>query len=104
LRNATEIQVSESTVLGCACGERIVLLGRLDDWRSEGRDSFECGACGTEVPVPELGVGRRKAADEAEEKPEDDPPWIGPRDEESDGSATPSVRKLIQELRAENTG
>jgi hypothetical protein len=43
----TELELSDRIVLGCrSCGERVVLLGREDDWYSEGRTVFacECGA------------------------------------------------------------
>ena len=33
-------------VLGCRCGERLLLLGREEDWYSEGRTTFECHQCG----------------------------------------------------------
>jgi hypothetical protein len=41
------LELSDRIVLGCrSCGERVVLLGREDDWYSEGRTAFacECGA------------------------------------------------------------
>ena len=47
MRRCSELEVSGRIVLGCGtCGERIVLLGREDDWYSEGRTVFacECGA------------------------------------------------------------
>jgi hypothetical protein len=31
--------------LGCRCGERLILLGREQDWYSEGRTTFECHRC-----------------------------------------------------------
>jgi hypothetical protein len=36
---------SERIILECRCGERLVLLGFEDDWRSEGHTTFgyECG-------------------------------------------------------------
>jgi len=44
---ALEIWASDALVLGCGrCGERVVLLGREDDWLSEGRTTFRCGGCG----------------------------------------------------------
>ena len=44
---STEIEPSGGLVLECArCGEELVLLGPEEDWRSEGRTSFECGGCG----------------------------------------------------------
>jgi hypothetical protein len=47
MRRCSELEVSGRIVLGCgSCGERVVLLGREDDWHSEGRTVFacECGA------------------------------------------------------------
>ena len=47
MQRISELELSDRIVLGCgACGERVVLLGREDDWHSEGRTSFvcECGA------------------------------------------------------------
>jgi len=41
------LELTDRIVLGCrSCGERVVLLGREDDWYSEGRTVFacECGA------------------------------------------------------------
>jgi hypothetical protein len=41
---------SERIVLGCKCGERVVLLGFEEDWHSEGRTTFEC-ECGEELTL-----------------------------------------------------
>jgi hypothetical protein len=46
--------------LGCGCGERIVLFGREEDWRGEGRITFQCASCDGEV-------GLAERAEEAEE-------------------------------------
>ena len=32
-------------ILGCGCGEKLILLGLEEDWRSEQRTEFEC-SCG----------------------------------------------------------
>lgn len=40
---------SERILLGCRCGERLVLLGLEEDWRSE-RNAFECG-CGVQLTL-----------------------------------------------------
>jgi hypothetical protein len=45
-----EIEPSERIVLGCRCGERLVLLGREDDWYTEGRSTFAC-ECGRELSL-----------------------------------------------------
>jgi hypothetical protein len=50
MRRAWEIEASERIVLECGCGERLVLLGREDDWYAEGRGAFECG-CGEELSL-----------------------------------------------------
>ncbi len=39
------IECSGRTVLECSCGERIILLGLIEDWPSEQRTHFEC-QCG----------------------------------------------------------
>ena len=36
---------SARVVLECVCGERLILLGLEEDWRSEQRTEFEC-SCG----------------------------------------------------------
>jgi hypothetical protein len=41
---------SERIVLECKCGERLILLGREDDWYSEGRAVFECH-CGDKLTL-----------------------------------------------------
>ena len=48
-----EVESSGRIVLGCGCGERIVLLGREEDWRGEGRLTFVCAGCGGEVGLAE---------------------------------------------------
>jgi DNA-directed RNA polymerase subunit RPC12/RpoP len=40
------VDCSEGLVIDCRCGEKLLLLGRESDWRSEGRTAFECGGCG----------------------------------------------------------
>ncbi len=40
---------SERILLGCGCGERLVLLGLEEDWLSE-RTTFECG-CGARLTL-----------------------------------------------------
>ena len=51
VQRISELEVSDRIVLGCrTCGERVVLLGRVDDWYSEGRRSFAC-ECGTELTL-----------------------------------------------------
>lgn len=45
------VNFSERIVLGCEeCGERLVLLGREEDWLSEGTSSFAC-ECGEELTL-----------------------------------------------------
>ena len=47
-----EIETSGRIVLRCeGCGEKLVLLGSEEDWRSEGRTSFGCGGCGEELTL-----------------------------------------------------
>lgn len=40
---------SERILLGCGCGERLVLLGLKEDWLSE-RTTFEC-ECGARLTL-----------------------------------------------------
>ncbi len=51
VQRISELELSDRIVLGCgACGERVVLLGREDDWHSEGRSSFAC-ECGAKLTL-----------------------------------------------------
>jgi hypothetical protein len=50
MRRSLEIETSEQIVLECKCGERLVLLGREDDWYAEGRNTFAC-ECGKELTL-----------------------------------------------------
>ena len=52
MQRTWEIETSQRIVLGCGCGERLVLLGREDDWYAEGRSTFEC-ECGEELTLAE---------------------------------------------------
>ena len=48
---------SERIVLECRqCGEMMVLLGRVEDWHSEGRTIFEC-ECGEALIISVDRVG-----------------------------------------------
>ena len=59
-----EVEPSGLIVLGCAgCGAKIVLFGREEDWRVEGRVTFGCAGCGGEVGLAE----REEEAEEEEE-------------------------------------
>jgi predicted RNA-binding Zn-ribbon protein involved in translation (DUF1610 family) len=50
----TEIEPSGLVVLECGkCGEKVILLGRKEDWHSEGRTAFECGDCGATLVLAE---------------------------------------------------
>ncbi len=45
-----QVEPSGRTVLRCAgCGERLVLIGLEEDWRSEGRTAFGRAECGEEL-------------------------------------------------------
>ncbi len=47
-----EIEASGRVVLACrGCGERLLLLGREDDWAGEGRLAFRCAGCGGQVAL-----------------------------------------------------
>ena len=58
MRRCSELEVSGRIILGCgSCGERVVLLGREDDWYSEGRTVFAC-ECGAQVTLADrVGEG-----------------------------------------------
>ena len=58
MRRCSELEVSGRIVLGCgSCGERVVLLGREDDWYSEGRTVFAC-ECGARLTLADrVGEG-----------------------------------------------
>ncbi len=57
-----EVESSGRIVLGCGCGESIVLFGREEDWRGEGRLTFRCAGCDSEVGLAE----RAEAAEEGD--------------------------------------
>ena len=50
MRRSSEIEASGRIVLECGCGERLVLLGREEDWYTEGRERFAC-ECGKEITL-----------------------------------------------------
>ena len=51
MQRISQLELSGRIILGCkACGERVVLLGREDDWYSEGLSSFAC-ECGTKLTL-----------------------------------------------------
>lgn len=50
MRRCSEMEPSGRIVLECGCGERLVLLGREDDWYAEGRKTFAC-ECGNEITL-----------------------------------------------------
>ena len=72
---------SERIVLECGCGEIVVLLGREDDWYSEGRTVFEC-ECGRMLTLADRVDKEESAFGEG-------------LDEEA-----PSVRDLLRNLRS----
>jgi hypothetical protein len=44
----------DRTVLRCRCGESLILLGREEDWYSEGRTTFECYQCGGSLSLADM--------------------------------------------------
>ena len=44
----------DRTVLNCSCREKLILLGREEDWYSEGRTTFECHQCGGAISLANL--------------------------------------------------
>ena len=55
MQRSWEIETSQRIVLECGCGERLVLLGREDDWYAEGRSTFEC-ECGERLTLADRVV------------------------------------------------
>ena len=49
-----EILSADRTVLKCSCGEKLILLGREEDWYAEGRTTFECHQCGGAISLANL--------------------------------------------------
>ena len=46
------IEASDHIVLECGgCGERLLLLGREEDWPKEHRDAFPCRGCGNTITL-----------------------------------------------------
>ena len=46
------IEASGLIVLECSgCGERLLLLGREEDWPKEHRDAFACCGCGNTITL-----------------------------------------------------
>jgi len=46
------IEASGLIVLECSgCGERLLLLGREEDWPKEHRDAFACSGCGNTITL-----------------------------------------------------
>ena len=44
------LESSERIILECGCGERLILLGLEEDWRSEQRTEFDC-SCGKGLTI-----------------------------------------------------
>jgi hypothetical protein len=75
-------------VLGCRCGESLILLGWEEDWYSEGRTTFACHHCGETISlVNSLDEGRG-------------PDLIGTSDIRGFEEEHVSVRDLIRSLKA----
>lgn len=52
-----ELESSGRIVLACrGCGERVVLLGREDDWYGDGYPAFRCSGCGERVTLADRSV------------------------------------------------
>ena len=45
---------TDRMVLGCRCGESLILLGREEDWYSEGRTTFVCHRCGGPLSLADM--------------------------------------------------
>ncbi len=92
LRNVADIEPSGRIVVACGCGEALILLGRREDWRSEGRASFECGACGSELSLPD--------GDEPNGGPEDE----GQVERAKTDPEDMSIGEYLKALRTQKTG
>ena len=55
------LRCSQSIVLECRCGEKLLLLGREADWAKEGRTVFECGGCEEKLDLTDTTVRRVEA-------------------------------------------
>jgi hypothetical protein len=55
MRHYSELE-SERIVLKCWCGDMMILLGREEDWHSEGHTVFEC-ECGKRLSIADNRVG-----------------------------------------------
>jgi hypothetical protein len=78
----------DRAVLGCRCGENLILLGREEDWYSEGCTTFECPGCGGTISLANsLDEGRG-------------PDLIGDSDFGGFNEENMSVRDLIRSLKA----
>lgn len=44
------VECSGRSILECSCGERLILLGLEEDWRSEQRTDFQC-LCGNRLSL-----------------------------------------------------
>ena len=79
----------DRTVLGCRrCRESLILLGREEDWDSEGRTTFECHHCGGAISLANNLDGGRG------------PDLIGNSDIRGFEEENISVRDLIRSLKA----
>ena len=56
------LSCSQSIVLECQCGEKLLLLGHEADWAKEGRTVFECGGCEEKLSLSDITVVRRVEA------------------------------------------
>src|SRR3954470_17434961 len=79
------ILCSATTVLECRCGQELILLGREEDWYSEGRTTFECRQCGRTISLTERRL-------------DDGPTLIDYADVEDLDEEAPNVRDLIRSL------
>ncbi len=52
------VTCSKSIVLECRCGEKLILLGREEDWHKEGHTVFVCNGCGKKLSLGDFS--RRK--------------------------------------------
>lgn len=85
-----DILSTDRTVLNCSCGEKLILLGREEDWHSEGRTTFECHQCGGAISLANLG----DLLDEGQ-----GPVFTGDSDSVDIDEEDMSIKDLIRSLR-----
>lgn len=83
------VEATDAVALGCAsCGEKLLLLGREEDWYAEGRTEFGCGRCGSVLTLADRSYDDRRQT-----------PGISGRDADDEGVYY-DVRELLRHFRS----